>query len=135
MTVAVHMCRGNTGHGMASGGYEPVADRMFNRLNVDGFFLEYDTERAGDFAPLRYLPKAKKAVLGIVSSKLPEIESVDALRRRVDEAAKFADLDQLALSPQCGFASSARRGPGRLSMAEAERKLARVVETAQKIWG
>src|SRR6185295_1756010 len=103
MAVAVHLCRGNVGHGMADGGYEPVADRMFNRLNVDGFFLEYDTPRAGDFSPLRFLPKGKIAVLGIVSTKLPEIESVDALRRRLDEAAKFAPLDQLALSPQCGF--------------------------------
>jgi len=134
MTVCVHMCRGNAGHGMASGGYEPIAERMFNRLNVDGFFLEYDTERAGDFSPLRHLPKPKKAVLGIVSSKLPELESVDTLRRRVDQAAKFVDLDRLGISPQCGFASIPTRVRS-MGMDVVERKLARVVETAQKIWG
>jgi 5-methyltetrahydropteroyltriglutamate--homocysteine methyltransferase len=133
MTVAVHMCRGNQGHGMADGGYEPVADRMFNRLNVDGFFLEYDTPRAGDFRPLRFMPKGKIAVLGLVSTKLPEVESVDSLRRRIDEAAKFMPLDQIALSPQCGFSSSA--GRDRLPPGTVEAKLARIVEAAQKVWG
>jgi 5-methyltetrahydropteroyltriglutamate--homocysteine methyltransferase len=133
MTVAVHMCRGNIGHGMADGGYEPVADRMFNLLAVDGFFLEYDTPRAGDFAPLRFLPKGKRAVLGLVTTKLPEIESADGLKRRVDEAAQFAPLDQLALSPQCGFSSVARAG--RLPPDTVEKKLARIVEVAADIWG
>jgi 5-methyltetrahydropteroyltriglutamate--homocysteine methyltransferase len=134
MTVGVHMCRGNAGHGMASGGYEPIAERMFNRLDVDGFFLEYDTPRAGDFTPLRHLPKPKKAILGLVSSKLPELESVDGLHRRVDEAAKHVDLDRLGLSPQCGFASIPSRVRP-MGVDVVERKLARVVETARKIWG
>jgi 5-methyltetrahydropteroyltriglutamate--homocysteine methyltransferase len=133
MAVAVHMCRGNVGHGMADGGYEPVAERMFNRLKVDGFFLEYDTKRSGDFAPLRFLPKGKIAVLGIVSTKLPELETGDALRRRIDEAARYAPLDQLALSPQCGFASGA--ATDRLPPGMVERKLARIVEVAQQVWG
>jgi 5-methyltetrahydropteroyltriglutamate--homocysteine methyltransferase len=133
MAVAVHMCRGNVGHGMADGGYEPVAERMFNRLDVDGFFLEYDTPRAGDFSPLRFLPKGKTAVLGLVSTKMPEVESPDALRRRIDEAAKFATIDQLALSPQCGFSSSASYN--RLPDGVVEAKLARIVEVAHKVWG
>ena len=133
MAVAVHMCRGNLGHGMADGGYEPVADRLFNLLHVDGFFLEYDTPRAGDFAPLRFLPKGKTAVLGLVSTKLPEIESADGLKRRIAEAAKHAPLEQLALSPQCGFSSVARAG--RLPPGVVEGKLARIVEVAAEIWG
>jgi 5-methyltetrahydropteroyltriglutamate--homocysteine methyltransferase len=135
MAVAVHMCRGNVGHGMASGGYEPIAAKMFNTLNVDGFFLEYDTPRAGDFAPLRHLPKPKKAVLGLLTTKLPEVESADELKRRIDEAAKVIDMDRLALSPQCGFASAARRGAGRLGFDDVERKLSRVVEVAHQMWG
>jgi len=133
MTVAVHMCRGNVGHGMADGGYEPVADRMFNRLKVDGFFLEYDTPRSGDFRPLRFMPKGKIAVLGLVSTKLPEVESADSLKRRIDEAAKYVALDQLALSPQCGFSSSASHD--RLPPGVVEAKLARIVEVAHQVWG
>ena len=133
MTVAVHMCRGNLGHGMADGGYEPVADRLFNLLRVDGFFLEYDTPRAGDFAPLRFLPKGKTAVLGLVSTKLPEVEPADVLKRRIADAAKHAPLDQLALSPQCGFSSVARAG--RFAPDLVERKLARIVEVADDLWG
>jgi 5-methyltetrahydropteroyltriglutamate--homocysteine methyltransferase len=133
MAVAVHMCRGNLGHGMADGGYEPVAERIFGRLEVDGFLLEYDTPRAGDFAPLRFLPPGKTAVLGIVSSKLPEIESKDALKRRIDEACKFTPLDRLGICPQCGFGTMARRVDTDLGFVE--RKLARVVETAREIWG
>ena len=133
MTVCVHMCRGNVGHGMADGGYEPVAERMFNLLDVDGFFLEYDTKRAGDFQPLRFLPKGKKAVLGLVTTKLPEIESADQLKRRIDEASKVVPLDQLCLSPQCGFSSAARAG--RLPMDVVEAKLARIVEVAAQMWG
>jgi 5-methyltetrahydropteroyltriglutamate--homocysteine methyltransferase len=135
MAIAVHMCRGNIGHGMASGGYEPIAERMFNALDVDGFFLEYDTPRAGDFSPLRHLPKPKKAVLGLMTTKLAELEPADALKRRIDEAAKYVDVDRLGLSPQCGFASAARRGAGRLTMDQVERKLARVVEVARQVWG
>jgi 5-methyltetrahydropteroyltriglutamate--homocysteine methyltransferase len=133
MTVGIHMCRGNAGHGMASGGYEPIAEKMFNTLDVDGYFLEYDTPRAGDFSPLRFLPKGKIAVLGLVSTKQPELESSDALKRRIDEATKYCPIEQLALSPQCGFSSVARRG--RFTMDQVEAKLARVVEVATAIWG
>jgi methionine synthase II (cobalamin-independent) len=134
MTVCVHLCRGNMGHGMASGGYEPIADRMFNRLNVDGFFLEYDTSRAGDFAPLRHLPGPKKAVLGLMTTKVPEVETADSLKRRIEEATRYVELERLCLSPQCGFASVPIRGRG-LTMDDAERKLARIVEVAHDVWG
>jgi 5-methyltetrahydropteroyltriglutamate--homocysteine methyltransferase len=134
MTVCVHMCRGNYAQGMADGGYEPIAEWMFDRLDVDGYFLEYDTPRAGDFSPLRHLPKPKKAVLGLVSTKVPEIETVDALRRRIDEATKFIDLDRLCLSPQCGFASVPARAGRGFPMDLTERKLARVVEVAEQVW-
>jgi 5-methyltetrahydropteroyltriglutamate--homocysteine methyltransferase len=106
---------------------------MFGKLEVDGFLLEYDTPRAGDFAPLRFLPAGKIAVLGIVSSKLPEIESKDALKRRIDEAGKFTPVDRLGICPQCGFGTMARRVDTDLGFVE--RKLARVVETAHDIWG
>ena len=133
MTVCVHLCRGNRGHGMADGGYEPVAERLFNKLNVDGFFLEYDTPRAGDFAPLRFVPKGtKRVVLGLVSTKLPDLETAELLKKRIDEAARFVPVEQLSLSPQCGFASSARSG---LPMDVVERKLARIVEVADQVWG
>jgi 5-methyltetrahydropteroyltriglutamate--homocysteine methyltransferase len=132
MTVAVHMCRGNIGHGMADGGYEPIAERMFGTLDVDGYFLEYDTPRAGDFRPLRFLPKGKKAVLGIVTTKVAEVEDKDALKRRIDEAAKVVPLDQLCLSPQCGFASAAMED--RLPPGTVEKKLARIVEVAREVW-
>jgi 5-methyltetrahydropteroyltriglutamate--homocysteine methyltransferase len=135
MTVCVHMCRGNAGHGMADGGYEPIADRMFNRLNVDGFFLEYDTPRAGDFSPLRHLPKPKKAVLGLMTTKDAALEPVDALKRRIEEATKFVELDRLCLSPQCGFASVPGRIRQTMSMDQVERKLARIVEVAHAVWG
>ena len=135
MTVGVHLCRGNFAQGMASGGYEPIAERMFNQLEVDGFFLEYDTPRAGDFAPLRHLPKPKKAILGMVSTKVPELESKDALKRRLDEAAKFIDLDRVGLSPQCGFASIPQRAGLGFPMEITERKLALIVEVADEVWG
>ena len=134
MTVCVHLCRGNYAQGMADGGYEPIAERMFDRLDVDGYFLEYDTPRAGDFSPLRHLPKPKKAVLGLVSTKVPEIETGDALRRRIDEATKFIELERLCLSPQCGFASVPARAGRGFPMDLTERKLARVVEVAEQIW-
>jgi 5-methyltetrahydropteroyltriglutamate--homocysteine methyltransferase len=133
MAVAVHMCRGNQGHGMSDAGYEPIADKMFNRLEVDGFFLEYDTPRAGDFAPLRFLPKGKKAALGLMTTKKPEVESADELKRRIGEAAKVAPLDQLCLCPQCGFSSNV--GTGRFTLDQVERKLARIVEVARDVWG
>jgi 5-methyltetrahydropteroyltriglutamate--homocysteine methyltransferase len=132
MTVCVHMCRGNLGHGMADGGYEPIAERMFGTLDVDGYFLEYDTPRAGDFKPLRFLPKGKKAVLGIMTTKIAEMESKDELKRRIDEAAKIVPLDQLALSPQCGFASAAMED--RLPPGTVEKKLGRIVEVAREVW-
>ncbi len=138
MTVAVHMCRGNVGHGMADGGYEPIAERLFGRLKVDGFFLEYDTPRAGDFKPLRFMPKDKRVILGLMTTKLEDVESGDGLKRRIDEAAKVLPLDQLGLSPQCGFSSSASRTSAvriRLALDQVERKLARVVEVADQVWG
>ena len=110
-----------------------MAEKMFNELQTDAFFMEYDTPRAGDFEPLRFVPPDKVVVLGIVSSKLPHLESVDDLCRRIDEASKFIDLEQLALSPQCGFASTVSGNPVTLEVEKA--KLARVVEVANKVWG
>jgi 5-methyltetrahydropteroyltriglutamate--homocysteine methyltransferase len=134
MTVCMHLCRGNfEGSWLAEGGYEPVAEVLFNEINVTGYFLEYDTSRAGGFAPLRLLPKGKTVVLGLVSSKRGALESKDELRRRIDEAAKYVPLEQLALSPQCGFASGERGN--KLSQAEQFAKLARVVEVARDVWG
>jgi 5-methyltetrahydropteroyltriglutamate--homocysteine methyltransferase len=134
MTMCIHLCRGNASKGgAAEGGYEPIAEVMFNSLDVDGFFLEYDTERAGDFAPLRFLPKGKKVVLGLVSTKDPRLETKDELKRRVDEAAKFAPLEQLCLSPQCGFSSGAGTRP--LTIDDEIAKIDLIVETASDIWG
>ena len=133
MRVCVHMCRGNNGHGQASGGYEAVAERLFQGLDVDGYFLEYDTDRAGDFAPLRFLPLGKIAALGLISTKLPALEPADELKRRIDEASQYADLDQLALCPQCGFASSFQTD--RFTTDDEERKLAHLVKVADEIWG
>lgn len=134
VTVTLHQCRGNReGNWGAEGGYDPVADVLFNKINVHGFFLEYDTERAGSFAPLRLLPPGKIAVLGLVSTKTPELESADMLKRRIDEAARHAPLEQLALSPQCGFASSIKGNP--VTERDQEAKLLRVVEVARAIWG
>jgi methionine synthase II (cobalamin-independent) len=134
VVVGVHMCRGNfRGRYLAGGGYESVAERFFARTNASHFLLEYDTARAGDFAPLRFVPTEKAVVLGLISSKTPALEDLDMLRRRVDDASKHIDLDRLAISPQCGFASSAAGNP--LSEAEERAKLARVVEAARAIWG
>ncbi len=133
VTVTFHQCRGNReGHWMAEGGYDPVADVLFNAVNVRGYFLEYDTERAGGFAPLRLLPKDKVVVLGIISSKTPQLESADDLKRRIGEAARFAPLEQLAISLQCGFSSSIVGNP--LSESDQEAKLARLVEVARAVW-
>jgi 5-methyltetrahydropteroyltriglutamate--homocysteine methyltransferase len=134
LRICMHMCRGNHESAwVASGGYEPVAQVAFGTLDVDGFFLEYDTERAGGFEPLRYLSGNKVAVLGLVTSKKPALESKDALKRRIDEAAKFVPLERLALSPQCGFASTI--GGNKLTEDDEKRKLELVVETAREVWG
>ncbi|MBS0535865.1 MAG: 5-methyltetrahydropteroyltriglutamate--homocysteine S-methyltransferase [Proteobacteria bacterium] len=132
--VTMHTCRGNAmSMWMAEGGYDPVAETLFNRADVDGFFLEYDTERAGGFEPLRFVPKGKKIVLGLVSTKTPELETKDNLKRRIDEAAKYVRLEDLCVSPQCGFASSHH---GNKVTEEIERrKLALVVEVANEVWG
>jgi 5-methyltetrahydropteroyltriglutamate--homocysteine methyltransferase len=133
MVVCAHLCRGNIGHGLASGGYEPVAERLFGGMKVDGFFLEYDTERAGDFKPLRHMPKNKVAVLGLFSTKLRRLETGDEIKRRIDEASRYTSLDQLCLSPQCGFASN--YDMERMTIGDEERKLAAIVEIADEIWG
>jgi 5-methyltetrahydropteroyltriglutamate--homocysteine methyltransferase len=134
MTVCMHVCRGNSaGAWAASGGYEPVAEMMFNAMPIDGYFLEFDSERAGGFEPLRFVPKGKRVVLGLVSSKLAALETKDALRRRIDEAARYMALEDMALSPQCGFASHFR---GNAMDPDAQkRKLALVVELADEVWG
>ena len=134
MKVCIHLCRGNFRSAwVAEGGYEPVAEVLLNELDVDGYFLEYDDERSGDFAPLRFTPKNKMVVLGLVTSKQPELETKEELKQRIDEAARYVDGDQLALSPQCGFSSTVHGN----EMTEADQfaKLALVVETAREVWG
>ena len=134
MAVCMHLCRGNfAGHWVAEGGYEPVAEVLFNSMNIDGYFLEYDSERAGGFEPLRLLPKGKIAVLGLVTTKSPQLETKDELKRRIEAAAKFAPLEQLALSPQCGFSSGI--GGETMSVDIEKAKLALIVETAREVWG
>ncbi|MDQ5850153.1 MAG: 5-methyltetrahydropteroyltriglutamate--homocysteine S-methyltransferase [Pseudomonadota bacterium] len=133
MTIGVHMCRGNAmGKWIAAGGYERIAEKAFNRLEVDAFFLEYDSERAGDFEPLRFMPKGRKVVLGLVSTKTPMLENKNELCRKIDLAARFIPLDDLSISPQCGFASH-QKGSG-LSFADQEKKLRLVVQTAREVW-
>lgn len=132
--VTIHTCRGNAmSMWMAEGGYDPVAEIMLGKIDVDGFFMEYDTERAGGFEPLRFLPSTKKVVLGLVSSKTPELESKDELKRRIDAATKYVPLENLCLSPQCGFASS--HHGNKVTEEIEKRKLALVVEVAQEVWG
>ena len=134
MTKAMHLCRGNFQSSfVASGGYEPVAEILFNAIDIDAYFMEYDSDRAGGFEPLRFVPKGKMVVLGLVTSKSGTLESKDAIKRRIDEAAKFVALEQLCLSPQCGFASSEE---GNI-LAEDEQwaKLRRIVEVADEVWG
>jgi 5-methyltetrahydropteroyltriglutamate--homocysteine methyltransferase len=134
MTVCIHLCRGNFRSAwVAEGGYDPVAEVLLNEIQVDGFFLEYDDERSGDFAPLRFLPHDKLVVLGLVTTKSGSLESGDELRKRVDEAARYAPLDQLCLSPQCGFSSTVDGNT--LTVEQELRKLRLVVETAEEIWG
>jgi 5-methyltetrahydropteroyltriglutamate--homocysteine methyltransferase len=126
------MCRGNfKGHYLASGGYESVAERFFTQTKVNHFLLEYDTERAGDFKPLRFV-KNKGVVLGLVSSKVPTLETLDDLKRRTGEAAQYLDLDRLAISPQCGFASTVAGNP--VTEDVERQKLKLVVESARSIW-
>jgi len=134
MTVGLHLCRGNfRSRWMAQGGYEPVAEILFNDLKVDAFFLEYDSPRAGDFSPLRYMAEDKMVVLGLISSKTAELEDKSALKRRIDQATTYVPLERLAISPQCGFASVA--GGNALCEDQQMRKLALVVEVAQDVWG
>jgi 5-methyltetrahydropteroyltriglutamate--homocysteine methyltransferase len=137
VTVGLHMCRGNNRSAwMAQGSYEPVAERLFGEVDVDRFLLEYDTDRAGGFEPLRFVPRGKTVVLGLVSSKFPELESTDDLRRRIDEAARYVSPENLALSPQCGFASNATNTPGNvMTVDQQRRKLELVAETARLVWG
>ncbi|MFI4987991.1 MAG: 5-methyltetrahydropteroyltriglutamate--homocysteine S-methyltransferase [Alphaproteobacteria bacterium] len=133
MAVGIHLCRGNfRGHWIGSGGYEPVAERLFAEVEADHFLLEYDSERAGDFRPLRFLPKEKSAVLGLVSSKTPALEAAAQLKRRIDEAATFADHARLALSPQCGFGTTVGGAP--MSEEQQWRKLALVGQVAREMW-
>lgn len=133
MRIGMHLCRGNKqSYWQAEGSYDLVADTLFNEVNADCYFLEYDTPRAGDFSPLKYLPKNKTAILGLVSTKTPELESKDDLKKRIEEAAAIADLDNLALSPQCGFASD--HHGNQLSLDDQVAKLRLVVETAAEIW-
>jgi 5-methyltetrahydropteroyltriglutamate--homocysteine methyltransferase len=135
MSVAIHLCRGNLkGAWMAEGGYEPIADALFNRLNADVYCLEYDTPRAGDFSPLRTVPKGKTVILGLVSTKTPVLESKEALKRRIDEAAKLVPLERLGISPQCGFSSGGGAGQT-VTQEDTRRKLELVMDVARDVWG
>jgi 5-methyltetrahydropteroyltriglutamate--homocysteine methyltransferase len=134
MTACVHLCRGNFKSAWAAeGGYEPVAEVLFNELAVDGYFLEYDDARSGDFAPLRHVPKGKTVVLGLVSTKVGQLESKDDLKRRIDAAAKLVPLDQLCLSPQCGFSSTVHGND--IAVESQAAKLRLCVDTAREVWG
>jgi len=134
MAVAIHLCRGNLkGAWMAEGGYEPIADALFNWLDVGIYCLEYDTERAGDFAPLRFLPKGKRVILGLVSTKTPVLEKKDVLKRKIEAAAKHAPLEQLGIGPQCGF-SSGGGGGQTVTQDDTRRKLELVMEVARDVW-
>lgn len=134
MTVCIHLCRGNFRSAwVAEGGYDPVAEALFTELKVDGYFLEYDDARSGSFEPLRFVPKGPTVVLGLVSSKVPELESPDLLKRRIGEAAKHVPLEQLALSPQCGFSSTVHGNE--VTVDDEIAKLRRVVEVAGQVWG
>jgi 5-methyltetrahydropteroyltriglutamate--homocysteine methyltransferase len=134
MTITMHLCRGNfRSNFVASGGYEPIAELLFNSINVHGYFMEYDSARAGGFEPLRFVPKGKTVVLGLVTSKTGALERKDAIKRRIDEASKFIALDQLCLSPQCGFASTEEGNV--LAEDEQWAKLRMIVEIAAEVWG
>jgi 5-methyltetrahydropteroyltriglutamate--homocysteine methyltransferase len=134
MVVCMHLCRGNfAGAWVAEGGYDPIAELLFNDINVDGYFLEYDSPRAGSFAPLRFLPKGKIAVLGLVTTKGAKLETKDELKRRIEEASRYAPIEQLALSPQCGFSSGI--GGNAMTVEDEIAKLKLVVDTAREVWG
>jgi 5-methyltetrahydropteroyltriglutamate--homocysteine methyltransferase len=133
MTIGVHMCRGNAyGKWIAAGGYERIAEQTFTKLEVDVFFLEFDSERAGGFEPLRFIPKGKRVVIGAVSTKLPALESKDELKRKIDAASRYVPAENLSLSPQCGFASHKTGSP--LTFEQQEAKMRLVVETAREVW-
>jgi 5-methyltetrahydropteroyltriglutamate--homocysteine methyltransferase len=133
MTVCTHLCRGNFASAwVAEGGYDPVAEVLFNELKVDGYFLEFDSPRAGNFTPLRYLPLGKRLNLGLVTTKTGELERADGLKRRIDEASKFVPLDQLGISPQCGFSSTVLGN--RLTVADQIAKLKLVIQVAGEVW-
>ncbi|MGH8667819.1 MAG: 5-methyltetrahydropteroyltriglutamate--homocysteine S-methyltransferase [Burkholderiales bacterium] len=135
MTVAVHLCRGNLkGAWMAAGGYEPIAEALFSRLDAQVYCLEYDTARAGDFSPLRFVPAGKRVILGLVSSKTPVLEEKDALKRKIEAAARHVPLERLGIGPQCGF-SSVGGGSQALTQDDTRRKLERVLEVAREVWG
>jgi 5-methyltetrahydropteroyltriglutamate--homocysteine methyltransferase len=134
MTLAMHLCRGNFKSTFAArGNYEPVAEALLAEMNLDAYFMEYDDDRSGDFRPLRYLPKGKIVVLGLVTSKTGELESKDTLKRRIDDAARYAPIEQLCLSPQCGFSSTVHGN--NLSIDAQRAKLRLVVEVASEVWG
>jgi 5-methyltetrahydropteroyltriglutamate--homocysteine methyltransferase len=134
MTICTHLCRGNFKSAwVAEGGYEPVAEVLFNELTVDGYFLEYDDARSGDFSPLRFVPKGKTVVLGLVTTKVGELESKDTLKRRIDEAARVVPLEQLCLSPQCGFSSTVHGNE--IARESQAAKLRLIVDTAREVWG
>jgi 5-methyltetrahydropteroyltriglutamate--homocysteine methyltransferase len=134
MTLGIHLCRGNfRSTYAAAGNYEPVAEALLAKMELDAFFLEYDDERSGDFRPLRFLPKGKHVVLGLITSKFGQMESKDAIKRRIDEAARYAPLEQLSLSPQCGFSSTVHGN--NIAFDEQRRKLALVVDIANEVWG
>jgi 5-methyltetrahydropteroyltriglutamate--homocysteine methyltransferase len=134
IVTCIHLCRGNNrSQWYAEGGYDPIADKLFNQLNVDAFSLEYETSRSGSFEPLRFVPKGKTVVLGLVSSKIGEIEAADMIMSRIDEASKYLPLDQLTLSPQCGFASMAEGNM--ISSDEQWRKMDLVADVARRVWG
>ena len=134
MSITTHMCRGNYRSSWAAeGGYDFVAEALFGELEVDGFFLEYDDARSGGFEPLRFVPEGKMVVLGLVTSKRGELEDKDQLKRRIEEASRFVDIDQLCLSPQCGFSSTFEGND--LTREQQWDKLRLIVETAQEVWG
>jgi 5-methyltetrahydropteroyltriglutamate--homocysteine methyltransferase len=134
MTMAMHLCRGNfkSTHA-AAGNYEPVAEALLSEMNIDAYFLEYDDDRSGDFRPLRFLPKGKTMVLGLVTTKFGQMESKDTLKRRIDETAKYVPMEQLALSPQCGFSSTVHGN--NIAVEDQKNKLRLVIETANEVWG
>jgi 5-methyltetrahydropteroyltriglutamate--homocysteine methyltransferase len=134
MAVTTHLCRGNyRSSWVAAGGYDYVAEALFSELDVDGYFLEFDDERSGGFEPLRFVPKGKQVVLGLVTTKHPELESKDDLKRRIDQAAKYVTLDQLCLSGQCGFSSTVEGNA--LTIEDEIAKLRLITETAAEVWG